>query len=213
MRTETFLRLFLVKSFVVVLLHYVVADKAKVYKITRCNSKREYPVVVDSVVVEEKNGKVFVSGSLATNVDLISPISASLTVKRYVEWMNSWFPVICINRVGSCTYNDLCYYGVSQKRPCPDNFAKNNVPCRCPISEGNYTMQPDQKTYLFTVPKRVHLFPTKLKTPVAGTYWVEVDVKSHNSLLTCYQFYIDYNDETTDSELQNEIEPFVTITS
>lgn len=39
----------------------------------------------------------------------------------------------CTDKMGSCDYNDLCSYGYPVNKECPEEFIKNNIPCRCPI--------------------------------------------------------------------------------
>lgn len=190
---------------------HVSADHAKFYNITPCDSNANYPIVVSNVEIEENNGKVFVSGSISSDVNLTAPIKASLTVKRYIKWANVWLWVVCGDAASSCSFDDLCSYGIPQNKTCPDNFVKNGVPCRCPIKKGTYTLPPEQKIYLFTIPKEVYLMSRhRFSTPVSGIYWVEVQITSQKDLLSCYQIYLHYDDVSADWE-QNEVVPIVLV--
>lgn len=58
-------------------------------------------------------------------------LKAHVDLKRYELF---WIPVPCMSsNIGSCTYPDLCAFGVPSNRTCPKVFVKQNVPCRCPI--------------------------------------------------------------------------------
>jgi len=191
----------------ILLFDNVLGDHAKAYKITMCNADTYYPVIVNDADIEEKNSQIFVSGSISTDENLTTPVRASITLKRYVSELQIWVQVPCIGNFGSCTYNDLCSYGISGNSTCPSNFIENKVPCRCPISAGTYTLKPENKMYLFTVPKKIHLLH-KLSTPATGTYWVEVKVFNDKDLFSCYQLYVDYSD-VTKNEVENEVLPFL----
>lgn len=60
-------------------------------------------------------------------------LKADIVLKRYI-W-EFWAPVPCEHNIGSCTYKDLCAFGVPSDKNCPKDFVEQNVPCRCPISK------------------------------------------------------------------------------
>ncbi|RZB39561.1 E1 DerP2 DerF2 domain containing protein, partial [Asbolus verrucosus] len=129
--------------------------------------------------------KIKVSGSLFSQVDLVSPVKASVSIKRLI--LGIWIPMPCKNKLGSCTYNNLCDYGYPTNVTCPEVFLKNNVPCRCPIPMGNYTITP---TVAFQLPKNTSI--------LAGTYKGTITITDNKLLLSCYNVYFvlydaDYN--------------------
>ncbi|CAG9767068.1 unnamed protein product [Ceutorhynchus assimilis] len=101
----------------------------KIYKIIRCNDQTYYPVTIKDVSLEIQNGYVNVSGSLTTDSNITGPVQAALTVKRYIDYIDIWTIIPCFDNIGSCTYNDLCYWGKPQNETCPQRFLENNVPC------------------------------------------------------------------------------------
>ncbi|XP_076275211.1 ganglioside GM2 activator-like isoform X2 [Rhynchophorus ferrugineus] len=147
--------------------------------------------MVSHVKIQKQNYKLFISGSLETKININNPIKAQLNVKKYIKTLNIWLPVPCIDKMGSCSFDDLCHYGIPNNETCPDDFIKNNVPCRCPIPTGNYTINPDMQ--VFTIPKKIlNRFYTHVPS---GTYYIKMSVSNSTSQITCYTFYVDYNND------------------
>jgi ganglioside GM2 activator len=153
-------------------------------RLSKCNSG-DYSVMVYNVSLQlgTKSRNIKVSGSLSTEVNLIGPVKASVSLKRSV-W-GIWIPVPCTKKLGSCTYNNLCDYGYPQNKTCPEVFLKNNVPCRCPLLKGNYTIMPTFD------------MPTKESSMLTGTYSGKIVTTQNGVLLSCYNIdfilYDSYN--------------------
>ncbi|XP_030761175.1 ganglioside GM2 activator-like [Sitophilus oryzae] len=203
------MHLYLYYLYLLILINLTHGDNAHVYKIAACTPS-SYPITVDDVQIEEKNRHIYVSGSVQSKVDIISPIEASIILKRYILPFKIWIEVVCVNQFGSCTYPDLCHYGIPSDRSCPNDLIQNNVPCRCPIPQGNYTISPETKKYLFKLPKTVKL-QTGLRTVLSGTYYAELQLKHQNTLLSCYTFYVDYSDEFQEKHQDNELVPSINL--
>ncbi|XP_066250182.1 ganglioside GM2 activator-like isoform X2 [Euwallacea similis] len=194
-----------------------ISNDIKIYGMQPCNQNVYYPVTVDNVHLEIKNGYVYVSGSLTSDLNITSPVKATLVAKRKIG--NIWIEIPCIANIGSCPFSDLCSFGLPANQTCPEHFVKDKVPCRCPIPEGTYEMQPENKFPLFKIPENIdvvsirnvpkfmlykHLIQS-YSTPATGTYWVQASITHENRHLTCYECYIDYNDELS----KNKVEPLI----
>ncbi|CAH0561080.1 unnamed protein product [Brassicogethes aeneus] len=151
--------------------------------ISKC-SQNNYPIEVVNLNIVLENSKAKVSGTLYSSLDLISPISAEVHVKRRVLGM--WIPLPCVDLMGSCNYLDLCKYGVPQEKECDRTFKENKVPCRCPIGKGNYTINPT-----------IDLKPTKsiVNNVETGRYKGSATVKINKDLLACYNFNFELFEE------------------
>ncbi|XP_066153328.1 ganglioside GM2 activator-like isoform X2 [Euwallacea fornicatus] len=194
-----------------------ISKDIKLYGLQPCNQNLYYPITVDNVHLEIKNGYVYVSGSLTSDLNITSPVKAALVVKMKVG--SIWIEIPCVQNIGSCLLSDLCSFGLPVNQTCPEHFVRDNVPCRCPIPEGVYEMKPENKFPLFKIPKKIDFvsignvpkfilnkhFIRSYSIPVAGTYWVQASITHYSRYLTCYEFYIDYDNGLS----KNEVESFV----
>ncbi|XP_018571623.1 ganglioside GM2 activator [Anoplophora glabripennis] len=161
--------------------------------LTKCQRSGQYPVEVYNVVVNLDKGKIRVTGTLNTSIDLVSPIKAILKVEK--DELGAWIEIPCINSVGSCTYDDLCIHSIPSNESCPKSFIDNNVPCRCPIPKGNYTI-PSSLQF--------EIYPNDYSSVYNGKYWTRATILHKNMNLACYEVY--FTIENSIHEENNEID-------
>ncbi|KAJ8910291.1 hypothetical protein NQ315_014966 [Exocentrus adspersus] len=181
--------------------------KIHISSIKECQSHAEYPLTVDNIAVNLSNKKVIVTGTLITAIDLQSPVQAKLSVEK--DELGAWIKIPCIDSLGSCTYSDLCTYSVPSNKTCPDNFINNDVPCRCPIPKGNYTIPPK-----LSLDIKEHSY----FSVYTGKYWVRIELIHKDVNLTCYEVYFEIEDVLEEKEknnidysYSNKTQPFVTL--
>ncbi|XP_069619650.1 ganglioside GM2 activator-like isoform X2 [Ranitomeya imitator] len=86
-------------------------------------------------------GEVTVSLVLNTDVPLSSPLQIKISAEK--ELLDEWLTVPCIDKFGSCTYNDICGLLDSFFKPgqqCPGPLATYGLPCHCPFKAGSYAL-------------------------------------------------------------------------
>ncbi|PSN52579.1 hypothetical protein C0J52_13084 [Blattella germanica] len=103
----------------------------KNWHVEKCeeNGREDHLVLKNAVVYTKDNGDLGLSGYVR------------VTMKK--KTLGLWVKLPCIKDFGSCTYDDLCEYGYSYHTPCPNSFARDHVPCRCPIDKGAYSIPED----------------------------------------------------------------------
>lgn len=147
----------------------------KDFHITQCDTKAKYEITLENINIRiGVNPKVFVSGIFTTEVDLVTPVKAVLEIWHKVIF---WVKLPCEAGKGSCTYEDLCKYSVPENKSCPPYLDQNNVPCRCPIIKGKYT-----------IPAKVSFPPLESIPLVDGTYKGTINIYANSSPLACYDF-------------------------
>jgi len=127
-------------------------------------------------------GNVIISAKGSSKVDAVSPLKASLSIKRKVAFW--WVKVPCVDGVGSCDYSDFCqvlenFFPVSD--PCPPVFTKHNIPCHCPIPKGEYEIPSD------TVPIPKDPLPSFLTD---GDYQIQLSIENSGSIFTCLHMFL-----------------------
>ncbi|XP_056625818.1 ganglioside GM2 activator [Triplophysa dalaica] len=90
-------------------------------------------------------GFLTADASGTTSVELASPLSVNLTLKREVAGM--WVKIPCIEDLGSCHYPNVCEL-LDQLIPpgqdCPEPLHTYGLPCHCPFKAGDYTLPSSQ---------------------------------------------------------------------
>lgn len=129
-------------------------------KLQECVQNSSYPLTVSDVQIQfTDNWGLLVNGTLNSRVNLDQAIQVSTRVhhglnqsNKHILWLNlsfhfsqadinvkryvvlEWVPVPCFkSNVGSCSYQDLCAFGVPKGKNCPQDFIEQRVPCRCPV--------------------------------------------------------------------------------
>ncbi|KAJ8982710.1 hypothetical protein NQ317_004520 [Molorchus minor] len=103
-------------------------------------------------------------------------------LKKYE--LGIWIKVPCVNQMGSCIYKDLCIHSIPANSSCPRQFINNNIPCRCPIPKGNYTIP--------TVQLQMDYW--SLSSIYTGKYWARVISANKGDNLACYEVYFNIYD-------------------
>ncbi|XP_048258302.1 ganglioside GM2 activator-like isoform X2 [Haliotis rufescens] len=97
--------------------------------------------------------------------DLQSPIKVEVTV---------WKSILIWIHVKDFAFEDVCEFLTDGK--CPQSFIDNNIPCSCPIPEGEYNF-PSSK------------FPLKASSIPGGDYSVRFNVNMGPTLVLCEDVY------------------------
>ncbi|KFO26629.1 ganglioside GM2 activator isoform X2 [Fukomys damarensis] len=139
------------------------------------------PAVIKSLTVEPDPivipGNMTVSTEGKTSVSLRSPLQVELTVEREVAGL--WIKIPCVEKLGSCTYEDICNMlttYIPPGEPCPEPLHTYGLPCHCPFKEGTYSLPRSD----FTVPE--------LELPgwlSSGNYRVQSILSSGGKRLGC----------------------------
>ncbi|CAG9819663.1 unnamed protein product [Phaedon cochleariae] len=138
-----------------------------------------YPLTVSRVSLKIIDKKLSITGTLNTMEDLSSPLKARVKVEK--DELGFWLDIPCVQNIGSCTYEDLCEFGISMNETCPKLFTDNQVPCRCPIPQGTYTILP-----MFHLPIRSYLRNDHI---ITGKYWANITIEHYDHILGCYEIY------------------------
>ncbi|KAH0629853.1 hypothetical protein JD844_012281 [Phrynosoma platyrhinos] len=94
----------------------------------------------DPVVIP---GDVKVSASLYTSIMLTAPLKAVVLLEKRLGEM--WLKVPCVDKIGSCTYEDVCALLdclIPPGQPCPEPLLSYGLPCHCPFKAGTYNLPP-----------------------------------------------------------------------
>ncbi|XP_046345799.2 ganglioside GM2 activator-like [Haliotis rufescens] len=102
-----------------------------------------------------------------------SPIQADVVLRKKI--LSIWVEIPCIENVGSCSYSDFCE--VLAPAQCPEPFTENNIPCKCPFPEGNYTLPSTQ-------------LEINLSDIPSGDYSGQIDLKMDSAPIACYEVEI-----------------------
>ncbi|KAK6631222.1 hypothetical protein RUM43_014319 [Polyplax serrata] len=145
------------------------------FKYKACDSGND-AWVREADVLTTAHGDLDVLGTFVTTINLTAPIKASVKLRR--KFLGIYVPLPCVKEFGSCDYPDLCSYGYARREECPALFEEHDVPCRCPIKPGIYTLPGGQ----FQVPK------TRWAGILAGQYKGLVRFYSNNRFVACYKF-------------------------
>jgi len=119
-------------------------------------------------------GQITVSASAEVGESVAGNIKAS--VKMETELFGHFFPIPCVDNVGSCDYDDLCSLLPKPEEPCPPPFIKAGIPCRCPFSAGKFNL-PSTRLALPSVPLPIH----------SATVRITAHLTSDGKPLTCIQ--------------------------
>ncbi|KAJ7316379.1 hypothetical protein JRQ81_002541 [Phrynocephalus forsythii] len=103
------------------------------------------PAVIRSLSVNpcpiEIPGKVMVSASVSSSVAIEAPVQANVTLEKRLGQI--WIKIPCVDKLGSCNYDDLCAMLdilISPGAPCPEPLLSYGIPCRCPFKAGTYNL-------------------------------------------------------------------------
>ncbi|XP_023236484.1 ganglioside GM2 activator-like [Centruroides sculpturatus] len=118
-------------------------------------------------------GSVKLSFNVVVKTNISSPLQISLNVHKKIAYF--WIKIPCMENVGSCSYSDVC---ALFPRKCPAPIINAKLPCKCPISQGEYGLDT-----IFKIPN-VPL-PFFLKD---GDFYIEVKGSSKEKELFCYDF-------------------------
>lgn len=144
------------------------------FSMQKCNNVPESIVFENATAKINENGDLAVSGTMLTLIDIESPIKVDVNMKRKIIGM--WIKVPCLRKLGSCIYNDVCFFGKSVNQPCPQNFERYNIPCRCPIPKGQYILPDD-----VTIPKELYQ-----ESIIKGKYKARAVAYHKNVQWACY---------------------------
>jgi len=83
-------------------------------------------------------GRLVVDASAEVGESIAGNLKAS--VKLETEIFGHFFEIPCVDKVGSCDYDDLCSDLPKPEEPCPPAFVKAGIPCRCPFPAGKFNL-------------------------------------------------------------------------
>ncbi|XP_067134713.1 ganglioside GM2 activator-like [Centruroides vittatus] len=116
-------------------------------------------------------GSVKLSFNVVVETNISSPLQISLNVHKKISYF--WVKIPCMENVGSCSYSDVC---ALFPRKCPPPIVNAKLPCKCPISQGEYHFDT-----IFKIPNIP--LPFFLKD---GDFYIEVEGRSKGKALFCY---------------------------
>uniref|UniRef100_A0A6J0V245 Ganglioside GM2 activator n=1 Tax=Pogona vitticeps TaxID=103695 RepID=A0A6J0V245_9SAUR len=141
------------------------------------------PAVIKSLSVDPSPidipGKVTVSASVSTTVAVEAPVQADVTLEKRLGQM--WIKIPCVDKLGSCFYDDVCAILESlipPGVPCPEPLLSYGIPCHCPFKAGSYNLPSSE----FFIPN-IDL-PSFLTN---GDYKLKAVLKSGDQELACIQ--------------------------
>ncbi|KAI8511544.1 GM2 ganglioside activator [Branchiostoma belcheri] len=104
-----------------------------------------------------------------------SPLKAQVTIMKKVS--SKWVKIPCVNKLGSCDYDDLCsLIPLQPGDPCPSPLSDYNIPCMCPFKMGSYVLPPQS----FYLPSGI--LPSWV---VTGEYHGKAVLSSNGKALAC----------------------------
>lgn len=139
--------------------------------------------VLPDPVILDKNITIDLISTLGIDIDAEHPLSADITLERYIGFM--WVEIPCIAEVGSCFYEDICkVIPFTPDEPCPDPFPRFDVPCHCPIKHGVYNI----RNGTFNLSAILEMFPLP-HWLVSGDYYGKVIASQRGKQMGCYEVY------------------------
>uniref|UniRef100_A0A0B6YZD6 MD-2-related lipid-recognition domain-containing protein n=1 Tax=Arion vulgaris TaxID=1028688 RepID=A0A0B6YZD6_9EUPU len=126
-----------------------------------CGSSSDLLVINDLSVTPDPvriPGAISLTFNISIKEIFDSPLKLALEVEKYEAFF--WLHIPCIDGKGSCTFDDICPQLASST--CPKPFVDNNIPCKCPFSQGNYSLPTSIFTVKVTVPNGKYNVQSKL---------------------------------------------------
>lgn len=152
---------------------------------SNCGSQSD-PVLLKQLQVNPDpvmlNSNITLTLNAFLDLTLDAPISAAVKVERKVGWW--WVKIPCLDSLGSCHYKNVCDLSpILPPDPCPDPFPRFGLPCRCPITRGQYKV----KGGVFSISPIVSYLPAWL---VSGDYYIHGTAQKGGITLGCYNLYV-----------------------
>ncbi|XP_053575625.1 ganglioside GM2 activator-like [Bombina bombina] len=125
-------------------------------------------------------GDVTISTVLDTTVPLASPLQIVINAEK--ELLGEWITVPCVDKIGSCTYNNVCdllNLVFPPGKECPALLRSYGLPCHCPFKAGSYSL-PDTTLKIPNIS-----LPSWLAT---GSYKVTGILKAGDKEIGCAKF-------------------------
>ncbi|KAL0272716.1 UNVERIFIED_CONTAM: hypothetical protein PYX00_005580 [Menopon gallinae] len=142
-----------------------------------CGDSTDPIKVSDLDVFVNGSDYIYVTGKGEVGFDLQSPIQGKVTMKK--KSMGIWWPIPCVDKLGSCSYHDVCTL-TPFPDDCPKVFTDNHIPCHCPVSKGHYSVQ--------NLPLDINILPHALEK---GTYSATVRLSYDGEQILCLKMTID----------------------
>ncbi|XP_072204462.1 ganglioside GM2 activator [Excalfactoria chinensis] len=109
-----------------------------------CGNGRD-PVVLKSLSVAPDPisipGTLRISAAASCSKAMASPLKAVLVVEKALG--DLWIQLPCIEKMGSCTYDDVCAVlddFIPPGTSCPEPLLTYGIPCHCPFKAGSYSL-------------------------------------------------------------------------
>lgn len=160
----------------------VLLDQFSSFSWENCDDGKD-PVLIKSLTVEPhpivEPGNVTISAETQSSIPINAPLKMELTMQK--EMAGFWVKVPCMERFGSCTYEDMCNTFDTYVPPgesCPEPLHSYGLPCHCPFKEGTYSL-----------PKSVITLPP-LDLPgwlSTGNYRIQNILSSGEKRLGCFK--------------------------
>jgi len=136
-----------------------------------------FPIVLGANMTLQFNSLLNVTVNNITAQDF----AADIYIYKYI--FGVWVYIPCVDGLGSCSFDDVCeLFDYLNQESCSE-VKKWNMPCKCPIPAGSYSIpNPGAKVFL-TNPNVSWL--------TNGNYCLAAEIYNPNeSILTCYNFYL-----------------------
>ncbi|KAL8597098.1 hypothetical protein ACOMHN_008171 [Nucella lapillus] len=144
------------------------------FSIKNCSdaAAKDYQFIIKTL--EVKPDPLVLPGELTIAFDIIAADNLDnimIALDLYKKVASTYIHIPCEGMFGSCTY-DVCTL-LDTVQQCPDKLVKNDIPCKCPYSKGEYKLPG------ITAPIGVPVF-------VLGDYNVTMNMKAGDKFVGCY---------------------------
>ncbi|CAH0769076.1 unnamed protein product [Bemisia tabaci] len=133
--------------------------------------------VQNVILWSSREGDLIVEGKISTTMPLKSPIKIKTTMHRNI--LGLWIKIGCLrDYFGSCELQDVCEYGSpgSTEVECPPLLQELDLPCRCPIEPGEYTVPGIQ----------IRMPTTYWSWILTGDYKFSAEISDGSQSISCY---------------------------
>ncbi|XP_050416204.1 ganglioside GM2 activator [Patella vulgata] len=117
-----------------------VPTQLKAFSYTNCGNPATELAVLTALTVSPDPialpGTVTIGFGVNIRKTFDSPLQMSVKIEKSV--FGTYITIPCVENFGSCDYSDFC--AILAGVQCPGEFVDKGIPCKCPFTNGNYTL-------------------------------------------------------------------------
>ncbi|XP_054263903.1 ganglioside GM2 activator-like [Macrosteles quadrilineatus] len=150
----------------------ILAIHLKNFALEPCNNIIN-KIGIENIALSSNGSAWTVSAKLSVGSTLDAPIMAQIKMERRIFYR--WVKIPCVGNFGSCQYTDICDLADKYEN-CKDKPGEKVIPCKCPISQGDYEINMDLE----------HSVMSRLEPALKGNYRALLKMMKNDETIVCY---------------------------